>query len=214
MSVRDLIDAGVSPTQAKLYAGPLTTTMERFAITTLPQRAAFIAQCMHESGNFTRLEESLWYSTPERIALVFGRLRAQPAHTLLDLCKNPRALANAAYGSMNGNRGPATDDGWRYRGSGLIQLTGRNNFERAQSDSGRPYVEQPELVRTNPDDAALTAGLFWLWNNCNRIMDEGDFDGLSKVINLGNRRSGRIPNGNAQRQALYARVTAALLAAH
>jgi putative chitinase len=194
-----------------MFAGPLANAMNRFGVVSLPQRAAFIAQCMHESANFTRLEESLWYSSPDRIALVFGRLRAQPAHTLEVLCKNPRALANAAYGAINGNRGPSTDDGWRYRGSGLIQLTGRHNFERAQGDLGRPYVEQPELVRTSPDDAALTAGVFWLWNGCNAIIDEGDFDGVSKVINLGNRRSGRVPNGNDKRRALYAQVTQAFL---
>ncbi len=208
--IRELIDCGVHPTQARTFADPIAKTMERFRITSRRQRAAFVAQCMHESGSFTRLEESLWYRSPERIIAVFARMRARLLPELLALCENPQALAAAVYGGLNGNAEAPSDDGWRYRGSGLIQLTGRRNFAHAQADTGRPYVAQPELVRTNPDDAAMTAGLFWEWNHCNRIIDEDDFDGVSKVINLGNRRSTRTPNGNAERRELYERALRAL----
>lgn len=208
--IRALIDSGMNPTQARMYDAPLCKAMHRFDIQTVPQRAAFVAQCMHESANFTRLEESLWYSTPERITTAFKRLRGLGRDDLIALCKNPHALADAAYGSMNGNRGQLSGDGWAYRGSGPIQLTGLDNFKHAAADTGRPYVEQPDLVRTNPDDGCLVAALFWHWNGCNSTMDDGDFDGVSKIINLGNRFSKATPNGSEDRRALYARVMRAM----
>lgn len=212
LSIAELIDCGVLPTQAKRFAAPLAATMARFGIRSLNQRAAFIAQCVHESAGFTQLEENLRYRSPERLLAVFTRLKGRSTSELLALCRNPQALAAAVYGGLNGNAPAPSADAWRFRGSGLIQLTGRRNFLHAEMDTGRPYLAQPELVRTHPEDATLTAGLFWEWNHCNRIIDEDDFDGVSKVINLGNRRSPRTPNGNAERRELYDRALDALRA--
>ena len=206
MTAAVLIACGVRTDVAAAFADPIAATMERFAITSFERRAGFLAQCLHESASLSRLEEGLYYRSSALIAATFRRLSALPSQELSSLVANPRGLARAAYGSMNGNRGPGTDDGWAYRGSGIIQITGLRNFDRAQNDTGNPYVANPDMVRKEPAHAALTAGLYWSWNDCNAVMDAGDFDGLSKLINLGNRRTKGVPNGNQARRDLYSRV--------
>ena len=199
ITTQSLIAAGVQPTQAKQFAPHIEAACQRFEIKTLSQRAAFIAQAMHESRNFTRLEESTYYSTPERIHAVFDRLRAVPLGTLAAAyVKKPQALANLAYAHINGNGDESSGDGWRYRGRGLFQLTGRANYMAAGDAAGRPYKEQPELV-AQPLDAAMTAGWFWSTSRLNSVLDRGGVDQVSKRVNGGH-------NGLVERRELYRRV--------
>ena len=204
ITVQSLIAAGVQPTQAKQFAPHIEAACQRFEIKTLSQRAAFIAQAMHESRNFTRLEESTYYSTPERIHAVFDRLRAVPLGTLAAAyVKKPQALANLAYANINGNGDESSGDGWRYRGRGLFQLTGRANYMAAGDAAGRPYKEQPELV-AQPLDAAMTAGWFWSTSRLNSVLDRGGVDQVSKRVNGGH-------NGLVERRELYRRVLESML---
>ena len=204
ITVQSLIAAGVQPTQAKQFAPHIEAACQRFEIKTLSQRAAFIAQAMHESRNFTRLEESTYYSTPERIHAVFDRLRAVPLGTLAAAyVKKPQALANLAYANINGNGDESSGDGWRYRGRGLFQLTGRANYMAAGDAAGRPYKEQPELV-AQPLDAAMTAGWFWSTSRLNSVLDRGGVDQVSKRVNGGF-------NGMVERRELYRRVLESML---
>ena len=191
-----LIACGVNPTAARAFAPHLAETCAQFKIITKMQQAGFVAQAMHESGNLTQLEESLYYSTPLRITNAFKRLKSLTPKELAKLCRTPRALAAAAYSNRNGNGGPDTSDGWDYRGSGLLQLTGRSNFEDCGKALGRPFVEQPGLVRVPGRDAALSAGWFWETKRCNTLMITGQFDDTTRVINGGN-------NGEKERRALY-----------
>ena len=96
--------------------------------------------------------------------------------------RNPKALANRVYSSRNGNGDEASGDGWRYRGRGLFQLTGRANYLRAAQALGRPYVGDPDMVG-EPSDACLTAAWFWATNGGNRLIDQGDFGGTTRMIN-------------------------------
>ena len=204
ITTQSLIAAGVQPTQAKQFAPHIEAACQRFEIKTLSQRAAFIAQAMHESRNFTRLEESTYYSTPERIHAVFDRLRAVPLGTLAAAyVKKPQALANLAYANINGNGDESSGDGWRYRGRGLFQLTGRANYMAAGDAAGRPYKEQPELV-AQPLDAAMTAGWFWSTSRLNSVLDRGGVDQVSKRVNGGH-------NGLVERRELYRRVLESML---
>ena len=204
ITVQSLIAAGVQPTQAKQFAPHIEAACQRFEIKTLSQRAAFIAQAMHESRNFTRLEESTYYSTPERIHAVFARLRTVPLGTLAACyVKKPQALANLAYANINGNGDESSGDGWRYRGRGLFQLTGRANYMAAGDAAGRPYKEQPELV-AQPLDAAMTAGWFWSTSRLNSVLDRGGVDQVSKRVNGGH-------NGLVERRELYRRVLESML---
>lgn len=185
IDVARLIACGVHPTQARVFAEPLQVAIERFEIKSLPCRAAFIAEAAVESVDFAQLEEGLYYRAPERIHAVFKRLRGVPLGTLANgYIKNPKALANLAYANVNGNGDESSGDGWKYRGRGLFQLTGRANYMACGAALGRPYKEQPELV-AQPMDAAMTAGWYWAASRLNSIMERGGIDAVSRRINGG-----------------------------
>lgn len=174
----------------------LVAAMGRWEIGTAPRIAGFLSQVAHESGECRRLEEGLSYSAERLMAVWPSRFR-----TLADAspyARAPEALANHVYGSRNdlGNRGPGTGDGWRYRGGGLLQLTGRASYVAAASGTGHPLVEHPELLRTPGPEAADSAGWFWCSKGCNELADacrldatpeqiDGPFRALTKRINGG-----------------------------
>ena len=163
-------------------APAFNATFERWGIQTLRQQAAFIGQCGHESGNFRVLEENLNYAA-DRLMKIWPRRFptievAQPYH------RNPRKIANKVYGGRMGNRGEESDDGWRFRGSGWVQLTGHDNFFHFGKAMGMDFVMKPDLVRT-PEYAAQSAGWFWATHNCNQIADSGDWKALTRRINGG-----------------------------
>jgi putative chitinase len=182
LTVADLIAVGIAPTQARAFAAPLAAACERFHIDTPARIAGFLAQCRVESQSFTALEEGLFYRSGERIGDVFRRLRPRGPEGLAKLARNPQALANAAYAHINGNGPEASGDGWRYRGRGLKQLTGRANYAAAEAGLGRPYVDVPELVAL-PEDAALTAAWFWDSRDCNALADAQQWNAITRAVN-------------------------------
>jgi putative chitinase len=195
IDIASLVAAGIGPTQARAFEAPLNAACERFQIDNPRRQAAFIAQCAHESGLFVRLEEGLFYRTAERICIVY-RKQVPTIAAALPLVANPRGLANRVYANRNGNGNEASGDGWRYRGRGLIQLTGRANYASAGTKVARPYVEQPDLVM-RPEDACLTAGAYWDMNRLNALADRGDIDAITKAVN------GPGMVGAAERRALF-----------
>lgn len=195
ITVPVLVAAGVEPTQAKMFAGPIAAACALFDISTLKRQAAFIAQCAHESANFTRLEENLFYTRPSRVLQVFPS-KVKSEEDALRLVRNPRALANRVYAGRLGNGNEASGDGWKYRGRGLFQLTGRSNYGRAATGVGRPYEAQPDLV-AQPEDAAMTAAWFWYANGCNTMVDEGRFDSTTRTVN------GTAMLGSGERRKLF-----------
>lgn len=168
----------INPSLASVF----NETFERWSIATPRQRAAFIGQCGHESGNFTKLEEGLSYSA-ERLMKIWPR-RFPTMEVAQRYARNPRALANYVYANRMGNRDEASGDGWRFRGSGWLQLTGHANFFHASKGCGEDFVMKPDLVRT-PQYAAMTAGWYWATHKCNEIAESGDWTKLTKVINGG-----------------------------
>lgn len=177
-----LIAAGIDPTAARLFAEPLEAAFFRFRIDTAARRAAFVAQAAHESAGFTRLEELLYYRTPERIHAVFKRLRPLGMAELAKLCRNPRGLANKAYANVNGNGDEDSGDGWRYRGRGLFQLTGRANYMAAGDALAQDYKANPEMVAL-PMHAALTAAWYWAAMGLNEKADSAQIDAITRAIN-------------------------------
>lgn len=181
LTVQALIAAEVQPALARQFIGPLAAACERFDISTPARQAGFIAQCVVESARFTRLEENLFYTTPKRIRDVFpSRVPSEAAAAAL--VRNPQALANRVYAGKIGNGNEASGDGWRFRGRGLKQLTGRANYADAAAGLGRPYVTQPELVAL-PEDACLTAAWFWHAAKCNILADSAQWDPITRAIN-------------------------------
>lgn len=176
-----MIASGVTPTVAKVAGEPLKAAMALHAIDTPERIAAFLGQLFVESDMLTRLEENLMYTTPERLCAVWPS-RFKTVESAKPYVRNPQKLANFVYANRNGNGPEASGQGWAYRGSGYIQLTGFSNFSRAAAATGRPYVNYPELVR-QPSDAALTAAWYWQTNGCNELADAGNIDGITRAIN-------------------------------
>jgi putative chitinase len=181
ITVATLIAAGIAPTQARTFAEPLAAACSRFGIVTPARVAGFLAQCRVESAGFTALEESLHYRDAARIASIFK----SRVHSIADaqrLVRNPQALANCVYAGRLGNGPEASGDGWRFRGRGLKQLTGRANYADAAAALARPYVGQPDLV-AQPEDACLTAAWFWHTVKGNVLADSAQWDAITRAVN-------------------------------
>lgn len=173
-----------------LWTDPLNAAMSKFEINTPSRMAAFLAQIAHESTETTRLVEGLSYSRPERILQIFkGRFAS--IESAKPYVKNPQGLANFVYANRGGNGDTASDEGYRYRGRGLFQLTTKDNYRIAGAALKLDLVANPDLVRT-PKVAALTAGHFWYSRGLNVLADhqpgdndELDFEKISIRINGG-----------------------------
>jgi putative chitinase len=149
-----------------------------------PQRvAAFIAQCAHESGGFSTLEENLNYK-----AVTLTKLWPQrfPPGVAEQYAGNPEAIANKTYGGRMGNGHEETGEGFAYRGRGLLQLTGKDNYRACSHDlfQDATLLEDPDLL-TDPYYALNSACWFWNKNKLNQYADSGDFTTMTKRINGG-----------------------------
>ena len=168
-------------------ADVLNETFERWDIRTPNQQAAFIGQCSHETNNFRVIEENLNYSAATLLKLFPRTPKRAWGFTPEEAAayeKQPRKIANRIYGNRMGNRDEKSDDGWRFRGSGYLQLTGHDNFYHFSKAIGEDLVMKPDLVRT-PKYAALSAGWFWSTHGCNQLADAQNWIGLTRKINGG-----------------------------
>ena len=176
MTEDQLIEMHIDPS----WLDPLTSAFERFEINTPERQAAFIGQCAHESANFKTLQENLNYSAKGLTATWPSRFpsedAAQPFH------RQPEKIANKVYSGRMGNLDEG--DGWKYRGRGLIQLTGKDNYRLASDALGVDFVKDPDLVLTK-EYAALTAAWFWDKSRLNAFADANDIEGMTKKINGG-----------------------------
>jgi putative chitinase len=148
-----------------------------------PQRvAAFIAQCAHESGEFKALKENLNYRAVT-LTKVFPKY-----FPTMEIAKQyehkQEAIANRAYANRMGNGSEASGDGFRYCGRGLIQLTGKNNYQAFAASIETPVEEVPEFLGTF-EGAVQSACWFWETNKLNQYADSGDILTMTKRINGG-----------------------------
>ena len=172
----------MKPAKAGEWIDAINETFEKFDISTPERQACFLGQCAHESGGFTALSENLNYS-----AASLCRVWPKRFPTISDgqICeRNPEKIANRVYASRMGNGDEESGEGYAYRGRGLIQLTGKSNYQACGEALGVDLVENPDLVAT-PQYAALSAGWFWNKNKLNNYADKGDMEGLTKKINGG-----------------------------
>jgi putative chitinase len=161
---------------------------KKYDITTPLRIAGFMAQCAHESADFTALEENLNYSE-NALNSVFGRYFGPDKRNAAEYARQPEKIANYVYmdefrskqGAM-GNTKPG--DGWRFRGRGIKQLTGRNNYTAFGKSVGMTAEEAAEYVAT-PKGALESACWFWATNNIDRFADADDIVGMTKRINGG-----------------------------
>jgi putative chitinase len=168
----------------------LSVLFPDYDITTPRRMAAFIAQCAHESGGFSVLQENLNYK-PQSLRRLFPKYFPDDAIAGQYCAKSNKqeAIANRIYANRMGNGDEHSGDGYRFRGRGLIQLTGRSNYQNFADSievDGRPLKidEVPAYLETF-EGAAQSACWFWETNGLNKWADEGDILTLTKRINGG-----------------------------
>lgn len=183
-----LLKGADAATRAGEWLAPLNAAMRASAIDTPARQAAFLAQVLVESDGLRAKEEGLNYRA-ERLRAVWPSRFRDDAD--VDRCAHhPEALANHVYANRMGNGDQASGDGWRYRGRGLIQLTGRDNYTRFARASGLDAVGQPDLLLT-PDGAARSAAWFWQDHKLNELADQtGGADGASRFDQISQRVNG------------------------
>ena len=147
-----------------------------------PQRiAAFLAQCAHESADFTTLHENLNYRAVTLLK-VFPKYFTESAAE--QFAGKPELIANRVYANRMGNGPEESGDGFRYCGRGLIQLTGKDNYQNFADSLEMPVEDVPEYLGTF-EGAIQSACWFWENNNLNQFADSGDFITMTKRINGG-----------------------------
>lgn len=161
------------------FTEPLAAACAEFGIDTPGRLAAFLAQVAHESGELRTTVENLNYSA-EALRKVFPRHFSDPA-TALDYARQPQRIANRVYANRMGNGDESSGDGWRHRGMGLIQVTGKQNQSACLAALGQ---DDPSYLMSD-EGAARSAAWFWSVNKLNAYADKGDFDGVCDVVNRG-----------------------------
>ena len=159
---------------AGFFVPVLNTAMNRYQIVGTKRVAAFIAQIGHESGQLKYVKE------------IWGPTAAQARY------EGRKDLGNTVAG-----------DGSKYRGRGLIQITGKNNYRACGEALGLDLIAQPELLE-KPQHACMSAAWFWASNGLNTLADAGKFDAITQRINGGQ-------NGAEDRQTLYVRALKVLV---
>jgi putative chitinase len=196
--VEHIVAAGVKQATAEKWARAVSLACQEFGIDTAQRIAGFLSQCAHESGGFERLQENLNYSAdgmagiwPKRFAVLGPDKKPikkdgknQPNKFALALHRKPEMIANVVYSGRMGNGPTESGEGWKYRGRGLKQLTGKDNHRACSEGLGVDLVENPDLL-LDPVYAARSAAWFWATNKCNNFADLGDIEGLTKRINGG-----------------------------
>lgn len=159
----------------------LNKLLEKNEINTLNRVSSFLAQCGHESANFRIFIENLNYSKTALLN-VFGKYFDK--ETAVEYARKPEKIANRVYGNRMENGPESSGDGWRFRGRGLIQLTGRRNYRLFAKYKSMTIEEVVDYCETN-DGIVESAIWFWNTNNLNKFADNDDLRGQTRVINGG-----------------------------
>jgi len=162
------------------WLAPLEETFAKYDISTPVRQAFFIGQCAHESGNFKTLQENLNYSAEGLMKTWPSRF---PTKEIADqYARNPAKIAGKVYNGRMGNT--SEEEAAKFLGRGLIQLTGKENYERCGTSINVDLVNNPDLL-LDPKYAALSAGWFWHRKGLNELADANDLETMTKRINGG-----------------------------
>ena len=152
-------------------------TAKKFNITNPLRLAHFLAQCGHESGGFKAIQENLNYSA-DGLKKIFPKYF--PGNLAEGYARNPEKIASKVYGGRMGNGGEETKEGYKFRGRGYIQLTGKENYTSFAKSIGEDTVANPDLVATKY--ALASAGWFFSKNGLNAIADKGADDATVTAV--------------------------------
>lgn len=190
LTEKQLIEIGIE----EKWLEPLNNAFTKYHITDINEKAMFLAQTTHESNNYKRLEESFNYR-PERLFEVFKK-RVGTLENAKKLClQGAKEIADFVYGGRLGN---AKDEGYKYRGRGIIQLTGKNNYEYYGKKINIDLVNNPDLAKES-NAAMEIALLFWKEKGCGMFAKMADVKTVTKLINGGY-------NGLADRQKRFNKI--------
>lgn len=198
-----LTGLGVQPAVAREWAPALREACVYYGIDTPNRVGMFCAQIVHESTGLTRLVENLNYSAAALVRTWPTRFSAASASSF---ARQPMRIANHVYANRLGNGGPITGDGWKYRGRGPMQATGKDMYKDITQGLRKVAPKCPDFV-ANPDAlldptwGALAAGYIWTAvKKLNPVADAGNFDETTRRIN-----GGQI--GQAERRKLWAKAS-------
>lgn len=171
---------GVKPATAQQWAPVFDAEIKPGTLSLgLDELDDLLSQLLHESGMLERLEENLNYTTAERIRAVWPS-RFPTLASAAPFVRNPRALANKVYGGRMGNH--FSDDGWQYRGRGLIMVTGRDNYRALEAAINVPLIVAPDML-TRPDIALRASIAWWEKNVPDGVM--GNVERVTRRVNGG-----------------------------
>ena len=165
------------------------TLLNKYKINTPLRLSHFLSQLEHES-DLKPVEENLNYSA-KRMLEVFKYdfdinrdkwLSPKEKEKVKELLGHPDRIANFVYANQNGNGNEASGDGWRFRGRGFLQITGRSNYIALSIDTGIDYVNNPDLL-LNEADSMISSLWFWNKHNLNALADKDDIMRITRIIN-------------------------------
>jgi len=165
--------------KALLLASKYKTLLNKYGITT-PLRKAHLFGQLAEESHLTPIEENLNYSA-ERLLQVFPKY-FKTITSAKAVERNPQKIANIIYGGRMGNN--TIGDGYKYRGRGYIQITGKDNYTALTKDTGIDYINYPDKL-LNEADSLISALWYWKKANCNKYADLDDIKSITKLINGG-----------------------------
>lgn len=183
LSIDKLIEIFPDAAQSPMDLGDIVNGINFSPLLNTRNRVAgFLAQCGHESAQFRIVRENLNYSA-EGLRRVFPKY-FPTLDLAVEYARQPEKIASRVYADRMGNGPEASGDGWKFRGRGFIQLTGRENYTKCGEDLGLDLANNPEMVE-GTKAAMATALWYWQKNNLNKYADADDIKGMTKAINGG-----------------------------
>lgn len=181
---KEALDSIIRVDDEETWYNHLHDILPAYEIDTIARTSAFLAQCIHESGGFSVLEENLNYSK-DGLLKVFPKYFKDSA-TAEKYARKPEKIANRVYANRMTNGPEESGDGWMFRGRGIIQITGRENYTLCSQFmfSDDTLVKSPDLL-LDPYYAIHSACWFWQKNNLNEMADRQDIVTISKRVNGG-----------------------------
>jgi len=178
MTSEQLAQLGINPD----WLPWLQKTFEKYSIDNVNRQAAFVGQCMHESANFKVLQENLNYSA-NGLKSVWGS-RFPTDEIANKYARNPDMIANKVYANRMGNGDEESGEGWKYRGRGLIQCTGKDLYKTLSDALNIDLISDPDMLQEMPF-AAMSAGWFWNKKSLNDLADKKDYKEMTRRVNGG-----------------------------
>lgn len=185
------------------YCEALQQAMQECGIDTAARVRAFLAQIGHESAQLNRIEENLNYSA-QALRKVFPKYFRTPQEAS-SYAHHPERIANRVYGNRMGNGSEESGDGWKFRGRGLIQITGRDNYVSMSALMGKDLTVWPDALLM-PLDACRSAALWWKANGLNALADKLSGAGERKTFEAITKRVNGGLNGIDDRWEIYQRA--------